>query len=89
MRIVQEMVPEHGKDTETFYLLQQEIRNTKKFPGTDWPIQIMWFKHYKISWGEMVRTRIGKKLLVKWGLKHPAFEVFGERFPQDDAFDSS
>jgi hypothetical protein len=87
MRIVQEMVPEHGKDTESFYLLQQEIRKKKKLPDTDWTI--LWFEHYKVSWGEMVRTRIGRKLLVEWGLQHPAFEVVSEIFPEDDASDCS
>ncbi|KAJ5335686.1 uncharacterized protein N7506_005622 [Penicillium brevicompactum] len=78
------MAPEHGKDTETFYLLQQEIRDERKLPDTDWTVRILWFKNYKIPWGEMARTRIGRKLLVEWGLQHPAFEVFSEMFPEDD-----
>jgi hypothetical protein len=89
MRIVQEIVPEDGKDMETFYLLQQSIRTKEKLAGTKWTVQILRFEHYKTSWREMARTGIGRKLLVKWGLQHPAFEVFSEMFPEDDAFDSS
>lgn len=35
MRIAQEMVPEHGEDTATLYLLQREMREKKELLDSD------------------------------------------------------
>jgi hypothetical protein len=69
LRILEEVIPEDGKDLETYYLIQREGRKNEKMPKTPYIINKLWFEHYLVPETEMIRSSIGRNLLVQCDLQ--------------------